>query len=138
MVCSSAFVLCVGKDEAEIARRAAAIGREVAEPREHGVAGTPAEAVDILGRYAEASASGCTCRFSTSPISTTWSWSPPRWPRSWADSEPPVTVPTGAMLPWAAASPYGPASLWTVVSTFGSGDRDGRDGRPAADGGGRR
>jgi F420-dependent oxidoreductase-like protein len=54
MVYSSALVLCVGKDEAEIARRAAAIGREVQELREHGVAGTPAEAVDVLGRYAEA------------------------------------------------------------------------------------
>ncbi|MFD2092137.1 LLM class F420-dependent oxidoreductase [Blastococcus deserti] len=56
MVHSSALVLCVGKDEEEIARRAAAIGREVGELREHGVAGTPAEAVDILGRYAEAGA----------------------------------------------------------------------------------
>ncbi len=56
VVYSSALVLCVGKDEAEIARRAAAIGREVDELREHGVAGTPAEAVDILGRYAEAGA----------------------------------------------------------------------------------
>jgi F420-dependent oxidoreductase-like protein len=56
MVYSSALVLCVGKDEAEIARRAAAIGREVDELREHGVAGTPAEAVDILGRYIEAGA----------------------------------------------------------------------------------
>jgi F420-dependent oxidoreductase-like protein len=56
MVCSSALVLCVGKDEAEIARRAAAIGREVDELRAHGVAGTPAEAVDVLGRYAEAGA----------------------------------------------------------------------------------
>jgi F420-dependent oxidoreductase-like protein len=56
MVYSSALVLCVGKDEAEIARRAEAIGREVDELREHGVAGTPAEAVDILGRYAEAGA----------------------------------------------------------------------------------
>jgi F420-dependent oxidoreductase-like protein len=56
MVYSSALVLCVGKDEDEIARRAAAIGREVDELREHGVAGTPAEAVDILGRYAEAGA----------------------------------------------------------------------------------
>jgi F420-dependent oxidoreductase-like protein len=54
MVYSSALVLCVGKDEAEIARRAAAIGREVDELREHGLAGTPAEAVDILGRYVEA------------------------------------------------------------------------------------
>jgi F420-dependent oxidoreductase-like protein len=54
LVYSSALVLCVGKDEAEIARRAAAIGRDVEELREHGVAGTPAEAVDIIGRYAEA------------------------------------------------------------------------------------
>ncbi|WP_116452426.1 LLM class F420-dependent oxidoreductase [Blastococcus litoris] len=56
MVCSSALVLCVGRDEAELARRAAAIGREVDELREHGVAGTPAEAVDTIGRYAEAGA----------------------------------------------------------------------------------
>ena len=53
---SSALVLCVGKDEAELARRAAAIGREVDELRAHGVAGSPAEAVDTLGRYAEAGA----------------------------------------------------------------------------------
>lgn len=56
MVCSSALVLCVGKDVAELARRAAAIGREVDELRAHGVAGTPAEAIDVLGRYAEAGA----------------------------------------------------------------------------------
>jgi F420-dependent oxidoreductase-like protein len=56
LVYSSALVLCVGKDEPEVARRAAAIGREVDELREHGVAGTPAEAVDVLGRYAEAGA----------------------------------------------------------------------------------
>jgi F420-dependent oxidoreductase-like protein len=56
IVYSSALVVCVGKDEAEIARRAAAIGRDVDELRRHGVAGTPAEAVEILGRYAEAGA----------------------------------------------------------------------------------
>ncbi|HYH23746.1 MAG TPA: LLM class F420-dependent oxidoreductase [Blastococcus sp.] len=56
LVYSSALVLCVGRDEAELARRAAAIGREVGELREHGVAGTPAEAVDTIGRYAEAGA----------------------------------------------------------------------------------
>ena len=56
LVYSSALVLCVGKDEAELARRAAAIGRDVDELREHGVAGTPAEAVDVIGRYAEAGA----------------------------------------------------------------------------------
>ncbi|MGY2004131.1 LLM class F420-dependent oxidoreductase [Blastococcus sp. SYSU DS1024] len=56
LVYSSALVLCVGRDEAELARRAAAIGRDVEELREHGVAGTPAEAADVLGRYAEAGA----------------------------------------------------------------------------------
>jgi F420-dependent oxidoreductase-like protein len=56
LVLSSALVLCVGEDEPAIARRAAAIGRDVAELRAHGVAGTPAEAVDVLGRYAEAGA----------------------------------------------------------------------------------
>ncbi|MDK3255882.1 LLM class F420-dependent oxidoreductase [Blastococcus capsensis] len=56
LVYSSALVVCVGKDEAELARRAAAIGRDVDELRRHGVAGTPAEAVDVLGRYAEAGA----------------------------------------------------------------------------------
>ncbi|TFV44198.1 LLM class F420-dependent oxidoreductase [Blastococcus sp. TF02A-35] len=56
LVYSSALVLCVGRDEAEVARRAAAIGRDVDELRAHGVAGTPAEAVDVLGRYAEAGA----------------------------------------------------------------------------------
>jgi alkanesulfonate monooxygenase SsuD/methylene tetrahydromethanopterin reductase-like flavin-dependent oxidoreductase (luciferase family) len=56
MVYSSALVLCVGKDDAELARRAAAIGRDVDELRADGVAGSPAEAVDVLGRYAEAGA----------------------------------------------------------------------------------
>ncbi len=50
---SNALVLCVGADEAEIARRAAAIGREPAELRANGLAGTPAEVVDRIGRYAE-------------------------------------------------------------------------------------
>jgi F420-dependent oxidoreductase-like protein len=59
VVYSSALVLCVGKNEAEIAGRAAAIGREVDELRAHGVAGTPSEAVDILGRYAEVGAQRC-------------------------------------------------------------------------------
>jgi alkanesulfonate monooxygenase SsuD/methylene tetrahydromethanopterin reductase-like flavin-dependent oxidoreductase (luciferase family) len=43
----------VGADEAEIARRAEAIGRDVAELREHGVTGTPAEVVDKIGEFAE-------------------------------------------------------------------------------------
>ncbi len=50
---SNALVLCVGADEAEIGRRAAAIGREPEELRANGLAGTPAEVVDKIGRYAE-------------------------------------------------------------------------------------
>ena len=45
LVYSAAQVLCCGRDEAEISRRAAAIGREVDELRENGLAGTPDEVV---------------------------------------------------------------------------------------------
>ncbi|WBB75077.1 LLM class F420-dependent oxidoreductase [Micromonospora sp. WMMD1128] len=54
MVWSNALVLCCGRNDAEVARRAEAIGRDAAELRAHGAAGTPAEVVDTLGRYAEA------------------------------------------------------------------------------------
>ena len=42
---SAAQVVCCGADEAEVARRARAIGREVAELRANGAAGTPDEVV---------------------------------------------------------------------------------------------
>jgi F420-dependent oxidoreductase-like protein len=50
---SVAQVLCCGVDEAEVTRRAAAIGRDPAELRENGLAGTPDEVVAKLGRFAE-------------------------------------------------------------------------------------
>ncbi|MEH0547590.1 LLM class F420-dependent oxidoreductase [Streptomyces sp. B21-105] len=50
---SNALVVCVGKDDQELARRAAAIGREVDELRTNGLAGSPAEVVDRIGRFAE-------------------------------------------------------------------------------------
>ncbi|GAA2023333.1 LLM class F420-dependent oxidoreductase [Nocardiopsis rhodophaea] len=53
MVYSAAQVLCCGRNDAEVARRAAAIGRQVDELKENGLAGTPAEVVDKIGRYAE-------------------------------------------------------------------------------------
>ncbi|MEV6848062.1 TIGR03560 family F420-dependent LLM class oxidoreductase [Actinoplanes sp. NPDC051411] len=54
---SAAAVLCVGRDEAEVRRRAAAIGREADEMRANGgVVGTPGEAVETIQRYAEAGA----------------------------------------------------------------------------------
>ncbi|MCW2814309.1 MAG: putative monooxygenase, partial [Nocardioides sp.] len=49
---SNALVVCVGRDEAEFRRRAGAIGREPDELRANGVAGTPAEALETLARYA--------------------------------------------------------------------------------------
>lgn len=52
MTFSNALVLCCGTTEDEIARRAAAIGRDVDELRANGAAGTPAEIVDKLGTYA--------------------------------------------------------------------------------------
>jgi F420-dependent oxidoreductase-like protein len=52
LVYSAAQVLCVGRDEAELERRAAAIGRELSELRENGLAGTPSEVVDRIGQFA--------------------------------------------------------------------------------------
>ncbi|HEX3733223.1 MAG TPA: LLM class flavin-dependent oxidoreductase, partial [Mycobacteriales bacterium] len=54
MIYSASFVVCAGRDEAEIARRAAAIGRGVDELRSNSpLAGTPNQIVDQLGPYAE-------------------------------------------------------------------------------------
>ena len=51
MVYSAAQVLCVGRDDAEVAERAAAIGREPDELRRNGLAGSPEEVVDKIGRF---------------------------------------------------------------------------------------
>jgi F420-dependent oxidoreductase-like protein len=53
LVYSVAQVICVGRDAAELARRAAAIGREVDELRENGLAGSPAEVVERIAEFAE-------------------------------------------------------------------------------------
>ncbi|MER5223285.1 LLM class F420-dependent oxidoreductase [Streptomyces flaveus] len=53
LVYSNALVVCAGKDDAEVARRAAAIGREVDDLKANGLAGSPAEIVDKIGRYAQ-------------------------------------------------------------------------------------
>jgi F420-dependent oxidoreductase-like protein len=50
---STAQVLCVGRDEAEVTRRADAIGRRPDELRANGIAGTPAEVVDKIGTFGE-------------------------------------------------------------------------------------
>jgi F420-dependent oxidoreductase-like protein len=52
IVYSAACVICAGRDDAEVARRAAAIGRDVDEVRTNSpLAGTPAEIVEKLGRW---------------------------------------------------------------------------------------
>jgi F420-dependent oxidoreductase-like protein len=53
LVYSAADVLCVGRDDAEVRRRATAIGRDAADLREKSFAGTPAEVVARIGEYAE-------------------------------------------------------------------------------------
>ncbi len=52
LVFSTAQTVCCGADEKEVARRAAAIGREPDELRQHAVAGTPDEVVERLQAYA--------------------------------------------------------------------------------------
>jgi F420-dependent oxidoreductase-like protein len=53
---SAAQTICVGKDEAEVRRRADAIGQSPEQLRATGLAGTPAEVVDKIGAFAEAGA----------------------------------------------------------------------------------
>jgi F420-dependent oxidoreductase-like protein len=54
---SAAQVVCVGRDDAELARRAEKIGRDVEVLRKNGLAGSPAEVVEKIHRFAEIGAS---------------------------------------------------------------------------------
>lgn len=56
MTWSVALVVCCGESDAEVRRRAAAIGREPDELRTNGAAGTPSEVAETLGRWAGAGA----------------------------------------------------------------------------------
>ena len=53
LVYSAAQTVCCGRDEAELARRAAAIGWDLATQRADGLVGTPDEIVDRIGVFAE-------------------------------------------------------------------------------------
>jgi F420-dependent oxidoreductase-like protein len=53
MTLSAGQIVCCGTSDADIARRAAAIGREVDELRTNGLCGTPDEVIDKLGQFAE-------------------------------------------------------------------------------------
>ena len=53
MTYSAAQVVCCGRDDAEISRRAEAIGWKVEDVRAYGLGGTPAELAEKIGKYAE-------------------------------------------------------------------------------------
>jgi alkanesulfonate monooxygenase SsuD/methylene tetrahydromethanopterin reductase-like flavin-dependent oxidoreductase (luciferase family) len=56
-VYSAGQTVCCGRTGAEVARRAAAIGQAVAELEATGLAGSPAQVVDKLHRFASLGAS---------------------------------------------------------------------------------
>jgi alkanesulfonate monooxygenase SsuD/methylene tetrahydromethanopterin reductase-like flavin-dependent oxidoreductase (luciferase family) len=51
LVYSTAQVVCIGRTDAEIARRAAAIGRDVDELKQNGLCGTPDEALQKIADW---------------------------------------------------------------------------------------
>jgi F420-dependent oxidoreductase-like protein len=53
MIYSAAHVVCCGRSEAELDRRAAAIGKSVADLGGEGLVGTPGEIVEKIGTFAE-------------------------------------------------------------------------------------
>jgi F420-dependent oxidoreductase-like protein len=56
LVYSAALIVCVGANEAEVKRRAAALGREPDELRKNGLCGTPAEVAERMRSWSEAGA----------------------------------------------------------------------------------
>lgn len=56
MTMSASLTLCCGASEAEVERRATAIGRKPAELRRNALAGTPGELIETLGGFAGAGA----------------------------------------------------------------------------------
>lgn len=56
LVYSAAVTVCCGQDEAELVRRAEAIGRPLDELRANAAAGTPEEVVEVLAGYGEVGA----------------------------------------------------------------------------------
>ena len=56
VILSAGQTIAIGRDDAEVARRAAAIGQDPERLREGGLCGTVAEVVDKIGRFGEAGA----------------------------------------------------------------------------------
>ncbi len=59
LVYSQALTVAVGADDAEVRRRAEAIGHDLDGLAAHGLAGTPQQVVDRLGAFAEAGSTRC-------------------------------------------------------------------------------
>jgi alkanesulfonate monooxygenase SsuD/methylene tetrahydromethanopterin reductase-like flavin-dependent oxidoreductase (luciferase family) len=59
LVYSAAQTICCAKDEATLSRRAASIGRDVAELRANALAGSPGEVIEKIGSFADAGAQVC-------------------------------------------------------------------------------
>ncbi len=59
IITSVGLTVCIGEDDAEIARRAAAIGQEVDDLRDMALCGTPAEAIERLEEWEAAGAQRC-------------------------------------------------------------------------------
>jgi alkanesulfonate monooxygenase len=57
LIYSVALTLCVGRDDAQLRRRAAAIGQDVDQVRREGLAGSPAEVTERIGELAAIGAS---------------------------------------------------------------------------------
>ena len=57
MTWSVALVVCCGETDGDVARRAAAIGRDAGELRQNGAAGTPDEVAEKIGAFRDAGAS---------------------------------------------------------------------------------
>jgi alkanesulfonate monooxygenase SsuD/methylene tetrahydromethanopterin reductase-like flavin-dependent oxidoreductase (luciferase family) len=53
LINSAALTTCCGRDEAELKRRAGAIGENLDDLRSGGLAGSPAEIVDRMGQYSQ-------------------------------------------------------------------------------------
>jgi F420-dependent oxidoreductase-like protein len=56
IIFSAANVVCCGRTEAELARRAGAIGRDLSELRANGLTGSPAEVTEKINQYGSAGA----------------------------------------------------------------------------------
>jgi F420-dependent oxidoreductase-like protein len=53
LIYSAAQTICLGRDDAEVRKRADAMGRDLDELRESSIAGTPAEVLDRIGEFAD-------------------------------------------------------------------------------------